>query len=467
VKVEFFWDGEQRASRDFVTAFAGRDAGTWSTGRHPAEAFEVRAEAPGFEKRERVRVDVPPDRREVKVEIVLDAKKGVLTKGPIVDESGRPFGLQDRMTKLFGDPVPDEHEPWKLQVAAVSETAPAPLLGDLLESQSERGRILFDEGSYEFRLPANFRGWLALTIDHRVVGTARLDSPATSPPLPFVAPSPKVPPDSALVIVTVVDGTTGAAIDARSAGVFVDDAWLLTSNPARRAPRSVPVPDGAVAFFAPLERVKVRAMRQGFVSSCPELVLSQAGERREVTVTLSPADCGIRGRALNRDGSPIGEVEVDVYRATEHGLEGVPAEPAHTNPDGSFHVHGLAAGVYTVVASHGKDAAAIARATAASPPPTIELRSPEGHPTGFRVVAPRAPDGRTDRMVRIVDDSGIPVCDEFGAYGQTMHSSETFDATLAPGRYRVFVWFHGCREGSVEFDVPAAGVVEIPVERAR
>jgi hypothetical protein len=368
---------------------------------------------------------------------------------------------------LFGDPLPDDHEPWKLQVSAVSEIASAPLPGDLLDGQRVSGRILFDEGSYEFRLPADFRGWLALTIDHRVVGTARLDSPATPPPLPFIAPPPKVPPDSALVVVTVVDGTTGAAIDARSAGVFVDDAWLLTSNPARRAPRSVPVPEGAVAFFAPLERVKVRAMRKGFVSSCPELVLTKAGERNEVTVTLSPADCGIRGRALNQDGSPIADVEVDVYRATEHGLEGVPAEPAHTNPDGSFHVHGLAAGAYTVVVSHGKDAPAIAHATAASPSPTLELRSPEGHLTSFRVVAPRAPDGRTDRMVRIVDDSGIPVCDEFGAYGQTVHQSENFDATLAPGRYRVFVWFHGCREGSVEFDVPAAGAVEIPVERAR
>lgn len=467
VMVVFIWDGQRKASQDFITAFAGRDAGTWSTGRHPVEAFEVRAEAPGFEKRERVRVDVPPDRHEVNIEIVLEAKEGVLTKGPIVDESGRPFDLQDRMTKLFGDPLPDEHEPWKLQVSAVDEAAPAPPLGDLLDGERVSGRILFDEGSYEFRLPENFRGWLALTIEHRVVGTARLESPATPPPLPFIAPPPKVPPDSALVIVTVVDGTTGAAIDARSAGVFVDDAWILTSNPVRRAPRSVPVPEGAVAFFAPLERVKVRAMRQGFVSSCPELVLTKAGERNEVTVTLSPADCGIRGRALNQDGSPIADVEVDVYRATEHGLEGVPAEPAHTNPDGSFHVHGLAAGAYTVVVSHGKDAPAIAHATAASPPPTIELRSPEGQLTSFRVVAPRAPDGRTDRMVRIVDDSGIPVCDEFGAYGQTVHQSENFDATLAPGRYRVFVWFHGCREGSVEFDVPAAGTVEIPVERAR
>ena len=69
VKVEFIWGGERKASQDFCTAFAGRDAGSWSTGRHPVEAFEVRAEAPGFEKRERVRVDAPPDRHEVNVEI--------------------------------------------------------------------------------------------------------------------------------------------------------------------------------------------------------------------------------------------------------------------------------------------------------------------------------------------------------------------------------------------------------------
>jgi hypothetical protein len=186
-----------------------------------------------------------------------------------------------------------------------------------------------------------------------------------------------------------------------------------------------------------------------------------------VTVTLSPAVCGIRGRALNNDGSPISDVDVDVYRATDHGLEGVPVEPGHTNRDGSFHIRGLAASTYTVVVSRGKDAAAIAQATAASPPPTIELRSPKGVPTGFQIVAPRAPDGRTDLTYRIVNESGIPVCDQFGAFVRSSYQAETIDALLAPGRYRVFVWFHGCREGSVEFDVPAAGSVQIPVERAR
>jgi len=227
----------------------------------------------------------------------------------------------------------------------------------------------------------------------------------------------------------------------------------------------VPVPDGAVAFIAPLERVKVHARRPGFVSSCPEVVLSKAGARREVTVTLSPADCGIRGRALNDDGSPISDVDVDVFRATDHGLEGVPVEPGHTNRDGSFHIHGLAAGAYTVVVSHGKDAAAIAQATAASPPPTIELRSPKGEPTAFHIVAPRASDGRTDLTYRIVNQSGLPVYDQFGASNRSSYQAETFSATLVHGRYRVFVWFHECREGSVEFEVPAAGTVEIPVER--
>jgi hypothetical protein len=327
------------------------------------------------------------------------------------------------------------------------------------------GRILFDEGSYEFRLPEHFRGWLALTIDHRVVGTARLEAPAHAPPLPLIAPPPKVPDDSALVVVTVVDSTTGAAIDARTVKVTVDVARLSTEFWPKRAPLSVPVPDGAVAFIAPLERVKVHATRPGLVSSCPETVLSKAGERREVTVTLSPAVCGIRGLALNNDGSPISDVDVDVYRATDHGLEGVPVEPGHTNRDGSFHIRGLAASTYTVVVSRGKDAA-IAQAKQ-HPPPTIELRSPKGLPTGFQIVAPRAPDGRTDLTFRIVNESGIPVYDQFGAFVRSSYQAETFDAVLASGRYRVFVWCHGCREGSVEFDVPAAGSIQIPVERAR
>lgn len=465
VQVDSIRGGQRSGKQDFTTAFAGRDTGTFSTGRIPADAFEVEVKAPGFAKDQKKHVDVSPGHHEANVEIVLEAREGVPVKGPIVDASGRPLDLRDSMTNLFGDPLPEDREPWNLEVAASDETAPAPELGRVLEGVREPGRILFDEKSYEFHLPATFRGWLALTIDHRVVGAARIDSPTTPPPLPLVAPPPKVPDDSAVVVVNVADAATGAAIDARSVKIFVEVARLSPETWPKRAPRSVPVPDGAVAFIAPLERVKVHAARAGLVSSCPEIVFTKAGERREVTLTLAPADCGIRGRARNHDGSPIVDADVDLYRATADGLEGVPVEPAHTNRDGSFHFHGLAAGDYTIVVSHGKDAAAIAHATAATPPPTVELRSPEGEPTRFHVVAPPAPGGRSDLSYRIVNESGVPVCDQFGAYGRIVQQSETFDATLAPGRFRVLVWFHGCRDGSVEFDVPAAGTVEIPLER--
>ena len=224
VEVVSIWNGQRGDKQEFTTAFAGRDPGTWSTGRHPAEAFEVRVKAPRFfvDRKAPLHVDLPPGRLEAEIEIVLEAREGVPAKGPIVDESGRPLDLRQCMTKRFGDPLPDDREPWKLQVSALNEDAPAPEVGGLLQGECAVGRILFDEGSYEFRLPENFRGWLALTIDHRVVGTARFDSPATPPPLPLVALPPMVPPDWTLVIVTVVDGTTGTAIDARTVRVFVE-----------------------------------------------------------------------------------------------------------------------------------------------------------------------------------------------------------------------------------------------------
>jgi hypothetical protein len=93
------------------------------------------------------------------------------------------------------------------------------------------------------------------------------------------------------------------------------------------------------------------------------------------------------------------------------------------------------------------------------------MTSTTGVITHFHLAAPPAPDRNYSLSMRIVDAAGVPVVNEFGAFLQSWCDRETFSATLAPGRYRVFVWVHGCREGSVEFDVPAAGTVEIPVER--
>lgn len=272
----------------------------------------------------------------------------------------------------------------------------------------------------------------------------------------------------------VVDGSTGAAIDARTVAVNLQTPGIWTTPFPRRAPESVAVPEGAVTFVAALMRVRVNATLRGCISTSPELVLTRAGERQDVTITLSPANCGIRGRALNHDGSPIAAAAVSVYRASDEGFEGVPVVPPETRDDGSFHVRGLAAGEYTLVVSDGVvsdggDAPAIARATAAETPPTVELRSPEGVRTRFRVVAPPAPGGRSDEQMsfRIVNAASLPLYNHFGAFLQTGWAGSTFGATLVPGRYRVFVWFHGCKEGSVEFDVPAGGTIEIPLERAR
>lgn len=468
VDVCFVRNGEQAASQDFISAMTGPDKGAWTTGRHPAESFNVAADAPGFvQKREWLHVDLPAGRRDARVDVVLEPREGVVVKGSIVDESGRTFDLLQRVATLDGNLGWGDRKLARLLAFAVSDPGAAPEVGAALVGARDPGRVLFDERSYEFRLPATFRGWLALTLEERVVGVARLDETSNAPPLPFT-PSRGQTSDTAFVFVTVVDGASGAVVDPRAANVFVDSVLATASGNAKHAPASVVAPAGTTAFIVPLGRVAVRVIRNGCVSSCPELVLSEPGERVEVTVTLSSADCGIRGRARDHDGHPLASANVNVYRATGRGLEGVPIEPAQTNSDGSFHLRGLAAGEYTVVVDGGSDAAAVAKATAASPPlPPIEVSSTTGVATNFRITAPPSPDRNCSLTMRIVDGAGVPVVNELGAFLQMWSDREAFSATLAPGRYRVYVWIHGCREGSVDFDVPAAGTVEIPVERAR
>lgn len=451
----------------FRTNLVGPDVGCWSGGRHAAASFRVAATAPGFLRTvPPMRVEIPAGRRAAEVEVVLQPREGVLMSGPIVDESGARVDLLARARAILGDVVIEDQGYCQLEVVDVSD-APPPEIGRHLEGDRERGQILLEEGSYEFRLPARWRGWIVLMLAGRVVGEARVDDVEHAPPLAFVVPPPEPPAESALVIVKVVDGSTGDFIDARTAAVDLEVAGSMGIDAPTRAPAGVDVADGAVAFVAPLARVRVSTMRRGFISTTPEVVLTRAGERREVTLTLSTANCGIRGRALNHDGSPIPSAEVSVYRAIDPGFEGVPVMPAETDADGSFHVRGLAPGEYTLVVSDGNDAPAVARATAAESPPTVELRSAEGERVHFRIVGPPAADGRTDMTFRIADASGLPVVNYFGAFVQSSWGATTFGATLVPGRYRVFVWPHGCREGSVEFDVPAGGTVDIPVERAR
>jgi hypothetical protein len=40
-------------------------------------------------------------------------------------------------------------------------------------------------------------------------------------------------------------------------------------------------------------------------------------------------------------------------------------------------------------------------------------------------------------------------------------------ASLAPGRYRLFVWCVGYREATTEITVPPSGPLELRLERAR
>jgi len=466
VNVFYVRRGERAESQGFLAAIAGADKGTWSTGRHPAESFDVTANAPGFvQKQQWLHVDLLPGRRDAKVEVVLEPTEGVLVKGPIVDESGRPADLRERVAAVNRNQGWSDWNLTKLMAFAVADAAAVPEVGAALGGAPDSGRVLFDEQSYEFRLPATFHGWLVLALEGKVVGVARLDETSHAPPLPFTPPHEKAT-DTALVFVTVVDGSSGAVVEPSTANVFVDSVLAMASDDANRAPASVVAPAGTTAFIVPLGHVAVRVIRRGFVSSCPELVLSKPGERVEIAVTLSPADCGIRGRALDHDGHPLASTNVNVYRETGRGLEGIPIEPAQTNSDGSFHVRGLAAGEYAVVVDGGKDAAAVAKATAASPTlPPLELTSTVGVATSFHVAAPPAPDRNSTLTMRIVDSAGVPVVNELGAFLQMWCDRETFSATLAPGRYRVFVWVRACREASVEFDVPAAGTVEIPVER--
>jgi len=138
------------------------------------------------------------------------------------------------------------------------------------------------------------------------------------------------------------------------------------------------------------------------------------------------------------------------------------------NASGTFEIDRIAADDYVVVVKFNTPAApGVAHVRAADPPPYVELRAvPASDVTVSLTSDP--PIGRIDTAYRIVDADGIPVVNMFSPFRNfVMGEKAQASASLAPGRYRLFVWCVGYREATTEITVPPSGPLELRLERAR
>jgi hypothetical protein len=233
-------------------------------------------------------------------------------------------------------------------------------------------------------------------------------------------------------------------------------------------------PSGAhvCEFDVQIGRVLVACARRGFVTTSTELVVAEKGERRIIDLPLVRASASIRGHVAVADVIFDGVarkpgVFVSAYAKSGQGFDAVTTQPVAANDTGRFEIIGLAPRDYVVVAETYGSVPAISRVRATDPPPEIELAMDPGEEVRVRVARPAVTFGLADVMWRVVDPQGVPVVNGLHPGSGVSFSSGELRATLAPGRYQALFWSRGCRELTCEFDVPAAGPIEVRLERAR
>jgi hypothetical protein len=406
--------------------------------------------------------------------------------GPILDEAGGALDLNARLDRLRGagsaadssrrfvGVVGFDDANWSAVADPKSVQFDAgafkrPVVGERLGTSGYHGTVDRDHATYEVPLPLAFRGELALVVDGYVAALARLDELSHAPPLLFsLRELPRTP--CATVAVGAIDAASGEPIELTDGDVRVERATL--DQPSYVPPAPTRSPKGGREFTGPLGRFAIRVKHPGFAISATEIEVTREGERREVTLPLDRAVAGLRGRMLDASGKPKSDAEVRLYRRTLGSYVDCLALPIETNASGAFEVLGLAADEYVVVVqsnevsqTFGLISAGVARVRAADPPTEFEVRGRPATLVSVRFVRAPPPIDRPT-MFRFVDDDGIPVLNMFGTM-QKSFSTGHAGAFLVPGHYRLFVWSKDSREATTEFDVPAAGPLELRLEPER
>lgn len=473
--------------KNALTSSMAPDVGTWDIGWICAKSFGAQANAKGFWGADSGSLDVDLPNQERVVELVLRKFDGMTTvTGPILDEAGGALDLNARLDRLRGAGSAADSLRRNVCVvgfddanrSAIANPRTAtfdpgafqwPVVGERLGAGGDYGTVDRERATYEVPLPLAFHGELALVVDGIVAALARIEDVSHAPPLLFSLPAlPRTP--CATVAVGAIDAATGEPIELTDADCWVDRATL--EQPSHLAPSPGRSLKGGRDFTGPLGRIAIRVRHPGYATSATEIETARDGERREVTLPLDRAVAGLRGRMLDSAGKPQPCAEVRIYRRTLGSYVDCLALPVETNASGAFEVLGLAADEYVVVVQSGEVSemlgvfgAGVARVRAADPPTEFEVRGRPATHVSVRLVRASGV-GERPTMFRFVDDDGIPVVNMFGAMCKS-YAAGSAGAFLVPGHYRLFVWSKGSREATTEFDVPAAGPLELRLEPER
>jgi RNA polymerase sigma-70 factor (ECF subfamily) len=460
-----------RTTRSTIIAEpSGPHAGEFSAGFRCGDSREIECFMPGFLSIPKKRVDVAqpdvaPRVDEMELTVVMDRAPGRLVRGRIVDPTGLPVALEPILERHFAIQGAARRTLKTSVWAITAGVQPPPLLaGTPTDSTIVEGRIDFVANMYEIVVPEDFRGSVQLQISKYVVGTAPLGDLARAPD---VACDERVLPAS-----TTVRNVAVRYVDAESKQPI--DLTGEQLPPTAMDPTGTFVPlvkeesdpeHGVIVYRCASTSLRFEPFIAGYAFAQRFVDLPAVPAAEPLILEVPPAARIVRGVARHADGRPLARAALSVYRSTPEGIADATTQPTVTSDEGEFEFSGLAKGEhFVVVSAEPEEAPVVARFVASDRVTEVELRTSVGVTTAFKLVT-KPENGTWDLpYFRISDASDLTLfCPRYD-WPKLTRSSDSIVLSLLPGHYTVTAQPPHFRESKLEFDVPAPGVVEIPVE---
>ncbi len=460
-----------RSTRSTIIAEpSGPHAGEFSAGFRCGDSREIECFMPGFLSIPKKRVDVAqpdvaPRVDEMELTVVMDRAPGRLVRGRIVDPTGLPVALEPILERHFAIQGAGRRTLKTSVWAIAAGVKPPPLLaGTPTDSTIVEGRIDFVANMYEVVVPDDFRGSVQLQVSKYVVGTAPLGDLSRAPD---VTCDERVLPASTTVMkvaVRYVDAESKQPIDL-SGEQLPPTAMDPTGTYVPLVKEESDLKHGLVVYRCASGSMRFEPFIAGYAFAQRFVDVPAVPSAEPLILEVPPAARIVRGVARHADGRPLARAALSVYRSTPEGIVDATTQPTVTSDEGEFEIAGLAKGEHFVVVSgEPEEAPVVTRFVASDQVTDVELRTSVGVTTSFKLVT-KPENGTWDLpYFRISDASDLTLfCPRYD-WPKLTKSSDSIVLSLLPGHYTVTAQPPHFRESKLEFDVPAPGVVEIPVE---
>ena len=452
-------------SREVIVPEAtGSNVGRYDIGFRCGDPIEIECRAPGFMTAKRAKVELDRLVDNTVTNFALERRPGAIVRGKIVDPSGSPIDLQELADDVLAA-IPPSTRLSRVKLFAVPASDPPSAIvpGEKLPNGTVEGRIDYVARTYEVVVPEDFRGRLELQFAWTVVGTAELTNLERAPDLP--CDGRRVSRDGALTTFAIryVEADTKFPIDLEKE--FAPPAGGDGSFVQARANSASDLRNGLVVYTCAKGFFAVDVTITGHATGLYSFDAIDPPRKDPVVLEIPRADAGVCGIATRADGRPLAKAVVSVYRRDGDRLIDSTGEDVATNIDGEFEIPHLAKQEHVLVVSGWPDhAPCVLRIAADVPFPYVEARCAAEPPTRLRIASKVELEAGDRTLVRIQNEDGLDLERFRGDVDLWECRTNDVAVSLGKGHYVVIVERSGCRKSRVEFDVPAADTIAIPLE---